>query len=74
MRKIFGIGFFVMLVSPDLTQAQLPVGDALSRARTIDGHYISWKEHLIDGLELTGVEELYVCQCRPGDTQHCKSG
>ena len=54
MRKIFGIGFFVMLVSPDLTQAQLPVGDALSRAQTIDGHYISWKEHLIDGLELTG--------------------
>ena len=56
MRKIFGIGFFVMLVSPDLTQAQLPVGDALSRVRTIDGHYISWKEHLIDGLELTGVD------------------
>ena len=29
-------------------QDQVPVGDALTRARAADGSYISWREHLID--------------------------
>ena len=33
----------------------LSVGDTLSRARTVGGEYISWREHLIDDQALGGV-------------------
>lgn len=33
----------------------LPVASRLTEARASDGLYISWREHLIDGLEISGV-------------------
>ena len=36
-------------------QDQVPVGDALTRARAADGSYISWREHLIDDPTESGV-------------------
>lgn len=35
--------------------AQTPVGDAPTRARAADGDFISWREHIIDDSEVTGV-------------------
>lgn len=35
--------------------AQTPVGDAPTRARAADGSFISWREHIIDDSEVTGV-------------------
>ena len=35
--------------------AQTPVGDAPTRARAADGGFISWREHIIDDSEVTGV-------------------
>ena len=35
--------------------AQTPVGDAPTRARAADGDFISWREHIIDDSEITGV-------------------
>ncbi|MDE0480075.1 MAG: VCBS repeat-containing protein [Gammaproteobacteria bacterium] len=35
--------------------AQTPVGDTPTRARAADGNFISWREHIIDDSEVTGV-------------------
>jgi hypothetical protein len=35
--------------------AGTPVGDALTQARSADGRFISWREHLIDDVSITGV-------------------
>ena len=35
--------------------AQIPVGDTPTRARAADGSFISWREHIIDDSEVTGV-------------------
>ena len=35
--------------------AQTPVGDSPTRAQAADGGYISWREHIIDDSEVTGV-------------------
>ena len=32
-----------------------PVASRLTDVKSADGQYISWKEHLIDGLEISGV-------------------
>lgn len=52
---------FLLLVSCD-NQSQStsvddnpPVAARLSDAKSVDGKYISWKEHLIDGEEISGV-------------------
>ncbi len=37
------------------TSKPLAVGDTLTRAKAADGMYISWREHIIDGLEIGGV-------------------
>jgi len=48
-----------------VTNAQNPVGDALTRAQAADGSYISWREHLIDdpiesGIPFSGSDGLVV--------------
>ena len=40
---------------PGLLFGQSTVGDSLSTARSVDGSYISWKEHLIDDPVTSGV-------------------
>lgn len=42
--------------SPKSTDINLPVGDQLSKARTPNGNYISWKEHIIDDTDLSGID------------------
>ncbi len=43
----------IVSFSPAL-MAQTPVGDRPSQARTADGEFISWVEHIIDDAELAG--------------------
>ena len=55
--------FIALLLPSSILSAQLPVGEKLSNARSADGSYISWKEHLIDesisaGLPLSGSDGL----------------
>jgi hypothetical protein len=49
-----------MLVScakqPAKNNDMLSVADELSKAQTSSGHYISWKEHIIDDTELSGID------------------
>ena len=33
----------------------IPVASMMTTAKTTDGQYISWKEHLIDGLDISGI-------------------
>lgn len=37
------------------TATNLPVGNQLTHAKTADGQYISWKEHIIDDTEISGI-------------------
>ena len=44
---LFGAG-------PLLAQSDVAVGDALTEARSTDGQYISWREHIIDDAAIAG--------------------
>ena len=48
MRKTL---FCLIIVSAGWTMVDIPVGDIPTEARTPDGPYISWREHLIDDPE-----------------------
>ena len=41
--------------SQSMTATQT-VGNSLTKARTVDGRYISWKEHLIDDITISGAD------------------
>ena len=49
------LGLLICSAIPEWLFGQSPVGDTLSEARSIDGFYISWKEHLIDDPVISGV-------------------
>ena len=49
------LGLLICSAIPEWLFGQSPVGDTLSEARSIDGSYISWKEHLIDDPVISGV-------------------
>ena len=53
-RPFFCIAVLPALFAGDIS-AQTPVGDALTRARAVDGSFISWREHIIDEPERSGV-------------------
>jgi len=42
--------------SPKDTDINVSVADQLSKAQTPNGYYISWKEHIIDDTELSGID------------------
>lgn len=46
----------VLLMSVLTTQvcAQTPVGESLTRAKAVNGQFISWREHIIDGPAVSG--------------------
>ena len=46
----------VLLVAPNPGVSATVVADALTRARSADGQYISWREHLIDDSTISGFE------------------
>lgn len=48
MKKILSGLFLAAAACVPNLQAQTPVGDAMTQARTTDGRYISWREHVID--------------------------
>jgi len=41
---------------PDPIDLNLPVADQLSKAQTPNKQYISWKEHIIDDTDLSGID------------------
>ena len=45
----------VSVLLAETASAQMPVGDTPTRARATDGSFISWREHIIDDSEVTGV-------------------
>ena len=45
----------VSVLLAETASAQMPVGDTPTRARAADGSFISWREHIIDDSEVTGV-------------------
>ena len=49
------LGLLICSAIPEWLFGQSPVGDTLSEARSSDGSYISWKEHLIDDPVISGV-------------------
>ncbi|MCZ6671872.1 MAG: VCBS repeat-containing protein [Verrucomicrobia bacterium] len=49
-----GILVFILWVTAPMVFAQVPVGDRLSTAKSIDGNYISWQEHIIDDPAIAG--------------------
>ena len=55
MNKSIIPGLLICSIIPRLLFGQSLVGDTLSEARSIDGSYISWKEHLIDDPVMSGV-------------------
>jgi len=59
MRDIRATGgqilFLVLLSMPATAYAGTPVGEAQTQARSENGQYISWQEHLIDDVSITGV-------------------
>ena len=63
MKNSMLAALWVTLLWPQTAQTQTPVGDTLSTARTHDGDYISWREHIIDepasaGFSLSGSDGL----------------
>lgn len=42
--------------NPPAPSADAPVAERLTAARAADGKYISWREHIIDSVEISGVE------------------
>ena len=55
MNKKIILSLLLCSLTPGLLIAQPLVGDTLSKARSTDGSYISWKEHLIDDPIISGV-------------------
>ena len=55
MRASLARPALALLLLAGAAQAQTPVGDTLTRARAADGGFISWREHIIDDSEVTGV-------------------
>ena len=49
------LGLLICSAIPEWLFGQSPVGHTLREARSIDGSYISWKEHLIDDPVISGV-------------------
>jgi hypothetical protein len=45
---------FVLLITTPLIFAQEPVGSSYSKAKSEDGYFISWKEHIIDDPTIAG--------------------
>lgn len=45
---------FTLLTAATALNAQLPVGLTLSEAKTTEGEFISWREHIIDDPEIAG--------------------
>ncbi|MDG2167540.1 MAG: VCBS repeat-containing protein [Opitutales bacterium] len=55
---LFGLGILAACgkqVETSVAVSNPPVASRLSEAQASDGQYISWKEHLIDGEEISGV-------------------
>ena len=55
--------YFMVSLGPHTLLAQAGVGDQLSDARSNDGRFISWQEHIVDdaaaaGFALTGGDGL----------------
>jgi len=55
MKIINSVAAAIFCCVSTTTHAQIPVGDTLSDARTPEGEFISWREHLIDGPDISGV-------------------
>ena len=55
MNKKIILSLLLCSLTPGLLIAQPLVGETLSKARSTDGSYISWKEHLIDDPIISGV-------------------
>ncbi|MDA1068785.1 MAG: VCBS repeat-containing protein [Verrucomicrobia bacterium] len=47
-------GVAILLISTPSIFAQEPVGHSLSKAKSVDGNFISWKEHIIDDPTIAG--------------------
>lgn len=63
LLSLFLLGLSSLLCAP--LAGQTTVGDSLTRARSADGRYISWREHIIDdpqgaGFALSGSDGLVV--------------
>ncbi|MDP6097211.1 MAG: VCBS repeat-containing protein [Gammaproteobacteria bacterium] len=54
MKDKIGLVGCCMLLSMQTTHAQVTVGDAATSAQSEDGRYISWREHIIDGPDVSG--------------------
>ena len=52
--KIALVGYF-MLLTMQTAHAQITVGNTATSAQAEDGRYISWREHIIDGPDVSGV-------------------
>jgi len=55
MPKLWVCTGAAALVLAGAVSAQMPVGEAVTRARAANGEYISWREHIIDDAQTAGV-------------------
>ncbi len=49
------VNLIICSLASGTLSGQPPVGETPSKARSVDGSYISWKEHLIDDPVISGV-------------------